>query len=303
MEAYEMTMKGNYFLRQGPTGAGKAREYFEKAIELDSNYAEAQVGYAGTLIFIGNSDEISRWINRLKSANADPATLNDIMHTYYFWRKGDLIKCRQLYEEAVAAGFLPTINRAYYEGAIKRDLNKAISTLESVVERDPLFLEGLRNLAAFYLYAAKFAKARETIAKMTELNSGYVDIYQLKVAVLLGEGKFSDALEECLVSEDRFKSERMFLALKIKALVGEGKLSEAKKLFYDFKVEEDPMLKRALASFYFTLGMEDKGFEWLKSVGVGSPPFMISMLIDPMYNSIRKDPLFIKIISKWNPPE
>lgn len=302
MEAYEMTMKGNYFIRQGPTGAGKALEYYKNAIKLDSNYAEAQIGYSVTHLFIGDSSEIVKAINTLKSLNTDPATLNEVMLTYYMWRKGDFIKSKQLYDEAVAAGFLPSITRAYYEGAIKHDLNKAIVTLEKVVERDPLFLDGLRNLCMFYLYARKFEKAQEMIAKMTEINSGYVDIYELKIFVLLGEKKFSEALVACSTGENQFNDEKMFLGSKMRALIGLGKLSEAKKLFYDLKVEADPSFNWRLANFYFMLEMEDKGFSWLESVGVKNTPFIIYALIDPIYDPYRKDPRFVKIIEKLNLP-
>ena len=39
MEAYELLLKGSYFLRRGYEGIKKAMEYFQKAVELDHDYA------------------------------------------------------------------------------------------------------------------------------------------------------------------------------------------------------------------------------------------------------------------------
>jgi len=303
MEAYEMTMKGKFFLQQGPTGAAKAKEYFQKALELDSNYSEAQMGIAATYIFMGSSDELIKSISRLKSLHADPIALNDLMMTYYMFREGNWKKSKELYDSAMAADFPSSITYAYYEASFGKNMNKAINTLEKVVERDPLFLDGLRNLTMFYLNAGELEKARKTIDKMVEINSSYIDCYLLKAETYLREGKFSKALKECSIAEDRFKNQKMFLSTKIKALAGAGKISEARKLFYDLNVEEDPAFRWALANFYFPLGLEEKGFEWLNAVAIKNPPFIIYMLIDSNYDPFRNDTRYKQVVARLNLPE
>jgi TolB-like protein len=189
MEAYEMTLKGNLFIRQGPTGVEKAREYYQKAVALDSNYSEAQIGYAATHIFTGSPDEMIQSIEKIKKLNPDPVILTELMLTYFMWREGNWDKCKELYENSVSAGYPLGITHAYYEAAIGKNMNKAIRTLEKVVERDPLFLDGLRNLVMFYLNSGEFDKAHKNIDKMIEINSGYVDSYLLRAQTHLQEKK------------------------------------------------------------------------------------------------------------------
>ena len=43
MEAYELLLKGNYFFKRGYEGKVKSMEYFQQAVDLDPDYAEAHV--------------------------------------------------------------------------------------------------------------------------------------------------------------------------------------------------------------------------------------------------------------------
>ena len=53
IEAYEAYLKGRYFWnKRSIEGARKAAEYFQQAIDLEPNYAQAYVGLADTVVLV-----------------------------------------------------------------------------------------------------------------------------------------------------------------------------------------------------------------------------------------------------------
>ena len=299
MEAYEMTMKGNHFLRQGPAGASKAREFYQKALALDSNYSEASRGYLNTQFFLNDNAGMLKSIHKLESVNSDPESILNAKLAYYLWREGNWIKCTQLYDSARVAGFPPNITYAYYEAAIEKNMTRAIKTLENFVERDPLHLDGLRNLAMFYLFAKESHNAQTIIDKMIELDPGYIESYDLQAKVYLQQKKFSQAMEECSKAEVRFNDLKFFLRTKIQVLAKQGNLAQAKKLFYDLKVEEDPYYSWDLNYLYFSLGMDGEGFDLLTK-RKNKPGLVIAILIDSFFDPYRNDPRFKELIASSN---
>lgn len=181
-------------------------------------------------------------------------------------------------------------------------MTKAIKTLENAVERDPLHLDQLRNLAMFYLFAKEPQKALTVIDKIIEIDPSYIQSYKLNAKAYLQQKKFSKAMEECTKAEVRFNDPKFFLDAKIQVLAQQGNIQEARKLFYDMKVEEDPYYSWDLNYLYFSLGMDDKGFEKLKAEK-NDPSIIVLILIDSFYDPYRNDARFKEQIASLNLPE
>lgn len=297
MEAYEFTLKGNHFLREGPYGAEKAMELFQKALALDSNYSEALLGYTEALLFKGRSDEFLESIHRLESLNAYPVEVSNAKLAYYLWRIGDWKRSAQLYDSARTAGFPPDITAAYFEAAIRNNLEGAISTLKNIVERDPLFLDGLRNLVMFQLYSGEPQSAHTVIDKIIELNPDHKEAYRWKAEAYRQEEKFVEALEECSKAEVRFNDSEYFLTTRILVLAGQGKLEQAKRLFLEVK---DVWNSYNAIEMHFSLGMEDKVFEFVENIR-NNPTAVIYFKLGSFQH--KDDPRFKRLVASLNLPD
>ena len=74
-----------------------------------------------------------------------------------------------------------------------------------------------------------------------------------------------------------------------------GNIEEAEKILW--KGESLPFLK---ACFYFVLGEDDKGFEYLDKAFVVKDTFLLYIKGDPLLDRVRSDPRFDEILKKMN---
>jgi tetratricopeptide (TPR) repeat protein len=297
MEAYEMYLKGNLLLRQGPAGGRKSAGYFEKAVALDSNYSDAYFGLAWASYFGHDDDKMRAITNKLQPTQADNPELNDLLLTLRLWREWDWEESTRLYEKARASGFPATITQAYYEGIVKRDLKKAIQMLKEVVINDPLFMDALRNLARFTIYDRQFEDAHILIGKMLEIDPHYADAYFLKATAYFHEGKYERALQECLRGEE-MGGKIIFIPLRISILAKAGSLIEANKLLASSHITDFVQL----AEIYLSMGRLDDTFDALKRATDGQSGHMSYVMMDPTFDPIRNDKRFVAIVKKMGLP-
>ena len=305
MEAYEMVLKGNFFIRQGPSGAQKALGFFEKAVALDSSYVDAYFGIAYSYFFAGDPAKMSEVVERLRFVKAKEQSVHDLLLIINLWREWNWLEARKLYESAVALNFPVTITRAYYEAVINRDLKQGIRTLNELVKNDPLYLDALRNLATFYLFDKQFMKAGYIIDKMLEIDPLYKEARALKASAYLRQGEFNLALESCMESEEKTGDKEYFETLKIRILAESGQLREANKLFEVQKnnTPDNSRFPWRLVEIYFSLGREKEAYKWLNKVCEQKLGFMIYVTFDPRYDRYRDDPRFKDIMKKMKLPE
>jgi tetratricopeptide (TPR) repeat protein len=296
-----MYLKGNLLLRQGPAGGERSAGYFEKAIALDSNYSDAYFGLAWASYFGDDYDKMRAIANKLQHNQVDSPELNDLLLTLRLWSEWDWEESTRLYQTAKAAGFAPTITQAYFEGLVLKDLKKAIKTLNEVVNTDPLFLDGLRNLARFNIYDRKFDDAYRSIEKMLEIDPGYIYAYDLRATALFREGKYQLALDECLRGEDINGNETFFSTLRISIHAAAGNLAEANKLLKSNAIQ-GPFTTGQLADIYFYLGRLAEAFDALSRATEDKSDDMLYVVIDPKYDPFRKDKRFISIVKKMGLP-
>jgi TolB-like protein/tetratricopeptide (TPR) repeat protein len=301
MEAYEMYLKGNLLLRQGPAGGEQSAGYFEKAVALDSSYIDAYFGIAWASYFGDDDDKMRAITNKLQHTQADSPELNDLLLTLRLWREWDWEESTRLYENARASGFPATITQAYYEGIVKRDLKKAIQTLREVVINDPLFMDALRNLARFYIYDRRFEDAHMLIGKMLEIDPQYSYAYDLKATAYFHEGKYEDALQECVRGEEVVGEKTIFIPLRISILAKTGNLEEANKLLASSHSIDFVGIWR-LADIYITMGRVDDTFDLLKRAADSKSDYMHYVMMDPKFDPIRNDKRFVAIVKKMGLP-
>jgi tetratricopeptide (TPR) repeat protein len=297
MEAYEMYLKGNLLLRQGPVGGEKAAVYFEKAVALDSNYSDAYFGLAWASYFSEDDDKMRAIANKLQRTQADSPELNNLLLAVRLWREWDWEECTRLYENARASGFPAHISQAYYEGVVKRDLKKGIQTLKEVVSNDPLFMDALRNLARFNIYDRQFEDAHILIGKMLEIDPHYADAYFLKATAYFHEGKYERALQECLRGEE-MGGKMIFIPTRISILAKAGNLEEANKLLASSHSADFVQL----ADIYLSMGRLDDTFDALKRATDSKSSHMSYVMMNPTFDPIRNDKRFVAIVKKMGLP-
>jgi serine/threonine protein kinase/Flp pilus assembly protein TadD len=206
-EAYELYLKGRYYYNKHTTdGWLKGIEYFEKAIEIEPEYASAfaQIGLAYiTLSFFGvfsphqtlprGKAVVTRALEIDEQSAEGHAALANILF-YYEW---DWAAAEREFKRAIELN--PNdANTRWRLGLFlvsRERFVKAVKEGERAVALDPLSL--LANLYAgfIYLLADRPDDALRQVARMIEIEPNFHGAYWLKGAVCLAQEKPEEAVE------------------------------------------------------------------------------------------------------------
>ncbi len=203
--------RNNLYLRRFDTLL-EAREQFERAIELDPNYALAHAGLAETVLVIRTNhnaipleearmiagNAVSRALeidDQLAEAHAVQGLLE--FSRYKVDREGTAYQlAAAAYERAIALN--PNLANAYVWYASVReaegDIEGAIDLLTTAMEIDPLGRIPYLNLPNFYAMLGKNDKAVELILKSIAIFPDWPSPYESMAETLMGLGRLDEAL-------------------------------------------------------------------------------------------------------------
>lgn len=203
--------RNNLYLRRFDTLL-EAREQFERAIELDPNYALAYAGLAETVLVILTNhnaipleeaqliarNAVSRALaidDQLAEAHAAQGLLE--FSRYKLDREGNAYQlAAAAYERAIALN--PNLANAYVWYASVResegDIEGAIDLLTTAMEIDPLGRIPYLNLPNFYAMLGKNDKAVELHLKSIAIFPDWPSPYESMAETLMSLGRLDEAL-------------------------------------------------------------------------------------------------------------
>jgi TolB-like protein/DNA-binding winged helix-turn-helix (wHTH) protein/Flp pilus assembly protein TadD len=251
IEAYESFLHGwQHFWEFSKDGNRHAREYYQKAIELDNTFARAYANLALTHAY----DFINGW-----SENPD----HSLKQAGVYAQKGVELDT-SLPQVHWAMGLTEIFNKNYKE---------ALAEAEQAIRLDPNFADGYGLLATTLNYAAKPKSALEVMQKAMRLNPRHPFIYK----VICGEIHFNlhdyqNAVEyftQALERNPEAQEARLWLAA---AYAHAGRIDDAKweieqirSRGAELSVErieqtiplKDPLQREHLVEGLYKAGLED----------------------------------------------
>jgi TolB-like protein/DNA-binding winged helix-turn-helix (wHTH) protein/Tfp pilus assembly protein PilF len=309
-EAYEAYLKGHFFLNQwSDEGFRKAKEYFQKSIDLDPTYALAHLGLAEAYGAIAHTGRLpSRdGYSKAESITAKTLEIDDGLaeaHAYM-----GLIKLLFLCDRS---GAEKELNRAlelnpgdmgaldyhsYYLMQIDK-ADEAIAEKKRVLEHDPVSVNTNAGLGLYFLMAGRNDEAIQQLQETIELDSNYAPTYTRLGWAYANKGQFEQAVVE-------FKK-----ALAIEKVPGRmgrlgdvyarlGKRQEAQEVIDELKEmsKQRYVSPTLIARIYARLGEKGQALEWLGKSRWGEEP----TVLDPGFDSLRSDTRFIALERRLKP--
>jgi len=304
MEAYELLLKGSYFILKGYEHVEKAMGYFQKAVELDPDYAEAYA-YIGELYlyyigFMSTSDAFAKARTAAQKAislNENESRAHKVLayiHLFYDW---DWEATLSEYSKSIQHGQLEQNEFiTYYYIFVKKDYDQAIRISKQILEIDPLRIESHQQLGMCYYFAARFDDALVSYNNALELNPNFSEALRWKGVMLGYLGKFDEAINavEKSLEITQGQGPANLDMLRVKILM--GKREEVEKTI---KSEEfiDPV---DAAELYAMLEMPDETIFWLEKGYRGRSVLMISLKHWWIWDPIRNDSRFKEIYNRMN---
>ena len=313
LAAYNLYLQGRYHMSQRTEEAlRKAVDFFEKVITEDPHYAEAYSGLAdayGLLAHYGGVAPAEVWAKA--ASNAAWAVLQDdssveahtsLAHVKatqdWDWRGADLE-----YQRAIQLDSrYPTAHHWYGISCLAPmgRLDEALEELELAHALDPISPIIARDLAVIHYYRRNYETALEQCDATIELNPHFPPAY-------LTLGLIQEQMEDFDESAAAFQramqlspqSPRTHAALA-RTLARQGRRKEAKAMLEELcnMAERRYVSPFEIASTHFALGLTDKGFEWLKRAFQDRCFELVSLKVDPRFDSIKADPRFITLATQ-----
>ena len=313
--AYEQYLRGRdlfarfIFRTVAQEDCDAAIEHFQRAIELDPNFALALDGLGATYVNrvfkgFGGADDYERAEAAFNKALAiDPKLIEArmLMVFVYLWR-GQKQKAREEVararreapDEAVVHFVKATLHR------LDGEYGRALRSYDRLMRLDPAaHVVASFNRALVYMYMGNFEETSKQLDQAGDPDNPLVKTF--RALSLYYTGHTDDAAElmqQNVAGHPGMHGIRPFMAMFLSA---QGKHEEARAQISSAVIrtaEVDPDIAYSVASVYALEGMQSEAFEWLEraiALGNENQPCFEN---DPNWSSLKSDSRFQDLMAK-----
>ncbi|HKO59629.1 MAG TPA: protein kinase [Pyrinomonadaceae bacterium] len=313
--AYEQYLRGRdlfarfIFRTIAPEDCDAAIKHFQRAIELDANFALAHDGLGAAYVnrvfkgFGGAEDYERAEVAFGKALAIDPKLIEArmLMVFVYLWR-GQKQKARE--EVARARRENPDEPVVHFVKATLHRLDgeygRALRSYERLLRIDPAaHVVASFNRALVFMYMGRFEEMSKELDHAGDPDNPLVQTFRALALYYTGHtDEAVNAMRKVVAGHQDMHGIRPFMAMFLSA---QGKHEEALAQLTDDVMRNakvDPDIAYSVGSVYALEGMRDEAFKWLdRAIDLGnanSPCFEH----DPNWSSLRTDPKFIELMSK-----
>jgi len=312
IEAYNLYLQGRYFYNQdSKEDLDKSLEFYNRALEIDPDYALAYTGIAASYTSYATSGYSPRKDvmyrakkaamkaleidNTVGEAHAEMARARDI----HDW---DWLGAEKEFRLALELNPNYASGHAQYAWLLTKigRHDEAIQECRRALELDPLSIGLWVSLGRRYYYARDFDRATEEYRKALGLfpNSGYARA-ELALALSL-KGMYNEAIEE--YSKVELDPNWHWHLGYIYGMAGNREEALNILHYYLELSEKEFVWPTNIAFIYAGLGEIDKAFEWLEKTYERREAWLDLLQVEPMYDNLRTDPRFQDLVERMNFP-
>ena len=318
LEAYDLYLKGRFELyKMTREGLDAARQLFEQAIRLDSNYALAYDGLAhcwyseGFLGFIAPKESmpkaksaIRRAIELDESVAEAHATLGIVLAIYdWDWSGAE----RELMCSISLNGASPVSRDAYaffYLRPVGR-IAEAIGETQHALSLDPLSILFRVHLAFLFYLQRDYDHSLAQFRKVLEMNPRYYLAHAMMGNVYTMAARYEEALDCYKLARQADANSKFVDSLEAMTLAFSGRRTEA-------LAQLDNITRRAMTGYispvsiayvWTALGDKDKAFENLDRAAWDRDPNLLGLKSNPIFDALSTDARFRALLSKMQPDD
>jgi serine/threonine-protein kinase len=313
-EALELYLRGKrHYYTLTEEGMEKSIDYFQKAIAIDPNYAQAYAGLARTymwLAYFGSlspEEAYSRCSTLIEKAlEIDDALVEAhvaLANVKYFL-EWNWDRAREQFERAIelnpnfAEGRL---DYAWYLMAMGR-FEEAIAQAKRALQHDPFSYVGKWTLAGMYYGARRYEQAIATCQEMVELDPNDPRADSWLAAIYEQMGRYEDVVKarQKMMTLSGARSE------EVEAL--DRAYSESgSRGYWMWRLEglKDQYDRYPIgtAYIYAHLGNKDQAFAWLEEAYEKRDALLYLLKVYPSWDPLRDDPRYDDLVRRMNFPE
>ncbi len=313
IEAYRAYLRGRYFWnRRSREGFEKAIQYFDRAIAIDPNYALAYAGLADCHLsraaygLSPPAESFPRAKAAAQRALAIDGTLAEA-HTslaniawLHEWNRDE---AERGFKRAIQLNpNYPTAHHWYavYLSSLARH-EEALAEIGRAQALDPLSVIIELDLARIFYFARRYDQAIEQSLKVIEMDPDFRTFNHWLRLAYEQRGLHDKAFEETLKIQARRGAQPETMAAFEAAYAASGWKGYWRKQREMVEMAEKEGGKTLLsplfiAGIYARLGDHDESLKWLQKAYNRRADHLLSLKVDPVFDGLRSDPRFTKLL-------
>ena len=317
-QAQEAYLQGRYLLLNNASRDNfiRAREYLERSVQIDPEYAPAYASLARCYTFLDlysvlSRREAARLADRAAATAAGlddslPEAHNQLASVAFNYR-WDWTRAERAYRRAIELNPSYSFARFDYARFLMADnrLDEALAQARRARENDPLSAEAIGIVGLGLYYARRYDEAiAEYIAEIRmEPNSAQ---HHLSLGrAYAAKGQYDLAIAE-LQSAVTMSGQAPFIVAELaRTYAAAGATRQAQDLLVSLtnaETAQGPHLPAQYHSYVWAaLGQPDRAFEWLDRAVSDREFNLLWARVDPRFDSLRQDPRFAVFLRKLTP--
>ena len=309
-EAFDAYMQGHYYFeRDSAEDTEMAAKYFERATQLDPNYALAWVGLSRVrkwqavtgLIPAEEGNRLAREaVERALALNPNLAEAHAQMGRIKQQIDFDWTGADASYRRAVELepGSPETVGLMAFSAADLGRLDEARQLSRRAVDLDPLNAHSWEGIGEIEFLGGKLNDAETDLKKAHELRPDDFKSSVFLTMVYVMQGRPQDALQEIeLIQYDPVRT--CLYAITYHAL---GRKKESDDTLGELIAKYHATDAYEIALVYAFRNQSDEAFEWLERAYTFHQQNVIYTKVDPLLKSLHNDPRYTAFLKKLNLP-
>ena len=309
--AHEAYLKGIYYLNSSGENYERAREYFEKAVQLDPKYAPA---YASLAEYYWSTDKLPPQLAMpkaeqyaLKSLELDGSlpeahTALAGIRFFYNWdwptAEKEFSRSLELNPSGAETHRLYALYLASLAGA-----EQAVREIRIAQQLDPFSLNINTTAGWVFNYTRQYDQAIEQCRKALEIDPDYVSAHDCLGDSYLAKGMFEQAAAEFRLAASGGEQLRAVGLARVYAV--SGRHNEARSILDDLtKASKQSYFPPYLIGMiHVALGEKEQGLAWLEVAYTHRDPYLVHLKKDAAFDPLRSDPRFQDLLHRVGFPE
>lgn len=311
--AHEAYLKGLYLDSGSDADQLKAKDYFERAIQIDPNYAPAYAGLAqyywsGLELHPRDSMPLARR-NALKALKLDPdlAKAHLELAAIRFYTDWDWTGADQEFHRALELNSGDAEGHRLYSfflAALGRR-EDALAQIRRAQDLDPLSTSTQVTAGFVFYYVQQYDNAIEQCRGVFELDPGSAGAYDCLGASYLAKGMYEEAIAAAQRASSLSGNDPARLVGLARAYALADRKADALAVVAHLREEANARYVPPyfFAVTYAALGQKDQAFKWLEKAFLEHDYYLAWLKVDPAMDPVRSDPRFEQIFRDVNLPK
>ncbi|MCM3902784.1 MAG: winged helix-turn-helix domain-containing protein [Pyrinomonadaceae bacterium] len=305
LEAYRLYLKGrNSWNKRTPSELQQAIEYFQQAIDTDSNYAPPYAGLADcyNMLVVYGASQPSEGFPKAKAAAIKALEIDEslaeahssLAFIKFRWDR-DRVEAERGFLQAIK--LQPSYAPAHqwyssYLVALER-FDEAIAEATRTQELEPLSFTASAHLGWILYLSGQNDRAIEQGTKILELDPNAFPALRYRGLAYEQKGMYKEAIGD-FQKGVKLSGSPLMLALLGHAYAVSGQKAAAQDVLKELL---DLQGRRyvspyTIAAIYAGLGEKDQAFKWLDKAEEERDIWLMNLKVDPVFKTIRSDARF-----------